>query len=85
MLGREVHAPSDSVLRIPVDANTLSSYDAYVAELQERLVEAYAAMWEHLGVAAERGKKNYDLRVRPAEFQVGQQVLFFYSRRLVSE
>ena len=29
-------------------------------------------------------KKNYDLRVRPAVFQVGQQVLFFHPRRLVN-
>ena len=84
MLGREVHAPLDLVLGIPGDANAVSSYDAYVAELQERLVEAYAVTREHLGVAAERRKKNYDMRVRPADFQVGQQVLFFYPRRLVN-
>ena len=81
MLGREVHAPLDLVLGVPGDANAVSSYDAYVAELQERLVEAYAITRKHLGVAAERCEKNYDLQVRPVELQVGQQVLFFYPRR----
>jgi len=43
---------------------------------------AYALVREHLGEAAVRYKRHYDLRVRPQQYAVGQWVLYFNPRRM---
>jgi len=60
---------------------TLSNYDGYADELEERLKRAYSFVRNHLKRAAERNKKYYDLRVRPQRYKVGDWVYCYQSRR----
>jgi len=59
-----------------------NSYDTYAEEMQTRMRNAYALVREHLGAAAVRYKRQYDLRVRPQQYAVGQWVLYFNLRRM---
>ena len=43
--------------------------------------DVYTQVREHLCVAAQRRKKAYDIRTRPAEFKEGDRVYYFYPRR----
>jgi len=79
MFGREVRAPVDIVFGIPEEPS--ASYDDYTSTLESRMREAYSLVRKHLGVAAERMKRQYDLRVRPHKFQRGQWVLYFNPRK----
>ena len=82
MFGRETRAPLDLVYGMPPDsAHRLSSYTSYVQDFAERMETAYRLVREHLQVAAERRKRAYDLRVRPAEFSPGDLVWYFTPRR----
>ena len=80
--GREVRAPIDVVLGRP-NPDQSASVDDYANEIVERLTNAYQLVREHLGVAAERTKKYYDLRARPVTFQPGDQVWVYHPRRRV--
>ena len=42
---------------------------------------AYSDVRRHLGVAATRNKRRYDMRVKPEEFKVGEKVLYFSPRK----
>ena len=84
MFGRENRAPVDIVLGdIPQEEQHYYSYNEYVAQMQERWRECYAAAREHLEVAAERRKKDYDIKVKMRKFNVGDWVYYFYPRRYV--
>ena len=52
-----------------------------MAEIQKRQRESYTLARQHLETAAERRKKEYDIRVKPRQFEVGQWVWYFYPRR----
>jgi len=80
MMAREVRAPADLVFGIPVEQPPVS-YDRYSAEMEDRLKQAYTMVREHLGVAAERMKRQYDIRVRPQTFHKGQWVLYYNPRK----
>jgi len=80
MFGREVRAPVDLVFETPTE-DPPASYDDYTANLEDRKRQAYRLVREHLGVAAERMKKQYDLRVRPMKYHRGQWVLYFNPRK----
>jgi len=56
-------------------------YSDYADELEERLKLAYSDVRRHLGVAATRNKRRYDMRVKPEEFKVGEKVLYFSPRK----
>jgi len=45
-------------------------YDAYVSELEERLQYAYRAVKAHLGLASDRAKRHYDLRVKRSRYEI---------------
>ena len=80
-MGREVRAPIDLVLgtgELPV---TIDSYGDFVETTRNRMREAYDLVRSHLGEAAVRNKRYYDMRVRPAEYHVGQWVYYFNPRR----
>jgi len=79
VLGRENRAPIDIVLAIPSE-DSAETYDGYVEKMSERLREAYKLVSEHIGQAAERNKKYYDLRVRPQKYAVGNWVYYFNPR-----
>ena len=80
MFGREVRAPVDIVFGIP-EKEPPVSYDEYTSTLDSRMRKAYSLERKHLGVAAERMKRQYDLRVIPQKFQRGQWVLYFNPRK----
>jgi len=84
IFGREARAPIDVVLGPPpVDEETFSSADEFVAQMQPMQHESYALAREHLGAAAERRKDAYDIKTKPARFEVGQWVWYIYPRRYV--
>ena len=84
MLGRENRAPIDLVLgKVLEEREHYDSYDDYVKQLQHRAREAHALVREHFGVAAERRKNEYDIKVKPSGFRPGQWVWYFYPRRYV--
>ena len=82
MLGRETRAPLDIVVGCsPEEQQSYESTDQFVAERQQRMREMYSVVREHLRRAAERRKKNYDVRVKPAQFKEGDWVWYYYPRR----
>jgi len=84
VLGRENRAPVDLVLgEVQNEEAYYTSHDEFVAALQTKMREAYASAREHLNVAAERRKSEYDIKVKPARFAVGDWVWYYYPRRYV--
>ena len=82
MFGREVRAPIDLVFGCP-DDSAPTNREGFV-ERQERLYrEAYSLVRRHMGEQAQRRKKGYDMRVRPASFTVGSWVWYYSPRRYV--
>jgi hypothetical protein len=81
--GRENRAPLDLVLAVGEDEpeGVGRSPDAYVDELLQRQRWAYRFVRQHLGQAAERRKKEYDLHVRSQQFHRGEWVYYYYPRR----
>jgi len=77
--GRENRMPFDLIYPRP-DEEQSESYDAYVTRMDEKLREAYRLVSEHLGHAALRNKKYYDLRVKPLRFNVGDWVYYYNPR-----
>jgi len=84
-LGREVRMPLDLVMRLPLDESQCASVNEFVQMSQEQMSSAYAIAKEHLGVAAQRRKTTYDMRVRQQEFKVGDWVWYWYKRRYPSK
>ena len=80
VFGRENRSPADLVYGTP-PASTPATFDDFAHEMEVRMQQAYALVREHLGVAAQRNKHSYDLRVRPAQFKVGDWVLYFNPRK----
>ena len=82
MFGRETRAPIDLVYgRPPEEERSAMTYSAYVEEYAARLEDAYQLVREQLRVSAERRKRRYDLRVRPAGFAPGDRVWYYSPRR----
>ena len=82
-MGREVRAPIDIVLGTGELPSTTDNYGEFVEATRNRMHEAYELVRLHLGEAAVRNKRYYDMRVRPAEYHVGQWVYYFNPRRHV--
>ena len=81
MYGRECRAPIDLVLGTIHDNNNTFSYNQFVQQLQEKMMYSYERVRKHLGIAAERRKRTYDLSVKPKRFEIGQRVWYYYPRR----
>jgi len=74
--------PIDIVLgNISEDRPKHETYVDYVEDLRERLIKSHQIAREHLGTAADRRKQEYDLKVKPRSFQVGEKVWYLYPRR----
>src|SRR5258708_7139368 len=58
-------------------------YCDFVKERRDSIVNAFASVRNTLGVVAERSKKYYDMRVKPASFAVGDWVYYFCPRHRV--
>jgi len=85
VLGRENRAPIDVILGPIVDeTEQYDSYNDYVQTLQQRLRTSHQLVREHLNVAAERRKVDYDIKVKAKTFTVGTWVYYFYPRRYKS-
>ena len=56
-------------------------YSDYAEEMETRMKTAYSDVWRHLGVAASRNKKYYDMRVTPKQFKTGDLVYYFSPRK----
>ena len=80
MFAREVRAPVDLVFGIPPEQPPCS-YDDYATEVEDRMKQAYSLVRQQLGVAAERMKRRYDIRVRPQRYRRGQWVLYYNPRK----
>jgi hypothetical protein len=83
VLGRENRAPIDLVLAVGDDEpeGVGASTDEYVQELLDRQRKAHDLARQHLGEAAQRRKREYDVRVKNREFKVGDRVWYYYPRR----
>ena len=79
---RQNRLPIDLLLGVPeTEANSHTSYNEYVAKLQQRMREMYAVVRQHLGKAAVRRKHLYDARNKTANsFEVGEYVYFYTPR-----
>jgi len=75
-LGREVRAPVDIVMGTG-QIESIESYDGFVESVKSRMHTAFDLVRRHIGEAAQRNKKYYDIRVRPAKYRVGQWVHYF--------
>ena len=74
--------PVDVVLGRPEEErNEGESYDSFAGNLVNKLEAAFTVVREELRVAAERRKKQYDLRVREKNFPVGTSVWYYCPRR----
>jgi len=82
IFGKKARAPIDLVLwPPPFDEETFSSVDEFVAQMQRIQRESYALARKHLGAAAERRKDAYDIKTKPARFEVNQCVWYLYPRQ----
>ena len=72
-LGREVCMPLDLVMGLTRDDAQCGArtVDDFVEKTREQAEESYETARKHLGVAAERRKKTYDVRVKEVEFNTG--------------
>ena len=80
VLGRETRAPVDAVYGTNSSAVVQTTYDEFVQDVRDRMNSAYEIVREHIGHAAERNKRYYDVRVRPMKYGVGDWVLYFNPR-----
>ena len=86
MFGREVRAPIDLLFGVPTeDTEQYDSYEAFVSEKAERMRNAYKLAREQLGQGAERMKKYYDMRVKPAVFKRNTWVYYYSPRRFIGK
>jgi transposase InsO family protein len=73
MMGRDVYLPLDIMVgTIPGDQRQIAP--AYIADLKERLQDAFKAVRTNLKSYAEQNKKYYDLRTHGEEFGEGDLV-----------
>jgi len=80
MLSREGRVPVDLVFGIPSEQPP-TSYDDFFSNYGRTNEAGYCLVRQHLGKAAERMKRQYDVRVRPHEYHRGQWVLCCNPRR----
>ena len=82
MFGHEVRAPIDLVLGSKNDfKKTFTSSHEFVEDKLSTVQAAYQSVRKQLRLSAERQKRRYDLRVRPAVFLVGDLVWLWSQRR----
>jgi len=82
IFGKEARTSLDLAYGRPSETSVGGmTYSAYVTALRDRMDEAYTLVRQHLKRAAERRKRGYDLRVKPALFEKGDWVLYYSPRR----
>jgi len=83
LFGREARIPADLVYGPPPDAPRQDGLPEFVTQQRETLDSAYQLARKHLGTAAQRRKRQYDLRTRNQEFPVDSMVWVYVPRRRV--
>ena len=74
--------PLDLVMGVPETENqTEQNVDSHVQKMKAYAEKCYEIAREHSGVAAERRKRTYDMKVKKADFKVGDWVWYWYPRR----
>jgi len=83
MFGREVYGAVDVLYGNTDERNAPKiDYDDFVTQTHSRMTASYAEVRETLRRSAERNKRYYDCKVKPARFAVGQWVYYFNPRKL---
>ena len=67
------------------DRNGSQSVDEFVMRQQELAEDAFQLVRQHLGQNASRRKSTYDMRVRKAEYSVGDWVWYHYPRKFTQK
>ena len=67
---------------MPVADGHSSTYDRYVEEMTDRRRAAYQLVRQHLGEAAQKNKRYYDMTVRPKKFDRGDWVYYYNPRHI---
>jgi transposase InsO family protein len=76
--GRELNSAADLAFCVPgVEIRSVNDYARCVSQ---RLADAFELVREHSGRVAQLMKREYDTRVRPVSFNVGDPVLYFCPR-----
>lgn len=83
MLGREVHQPISLVYGFPGLTNHSVSPVDYVCDLWNKMSDIQEYVRMHLGIAAEKQKRDYDTRVSSKSYAVGDLVYYLDSSRKI--
>ena len=83
MLGREVHQPISLAFGFPGSDNCPASPVEYVSDLWNKMSEIQVYVRKHLGIAAERQKRDYDSRISSNTYSVGDLVYYLDSSRKI--
>lgn len=81
MYGREARVPADLVYGPPPERGPDPEIHEFVQNKLDSLQQAYQLVRQHLRLAAQRRKRQYDLRSKPCEFPVGSWVWVFVPRK----
>ena len=82
ILGRELMAPIDLVCGQPESTKeTYMSASEFVQKRKEKLEKAFQIVRSHLKTSIDRNKAYYDMRVRPATFEIGHFVWYYCPRK----
>ena len=73
-------APVDLLYGAPVEQLPVAA-EEFAERKLAAMRDAYALVRQHLRIGANRMKRQYDMRVRPARFRVGAWVLYYNPRR----
>ena len=74
MMGRDVRLPVDVLTGCLEDEDFCDDEDQYVEKLKSRLQQVHQYAREHLKIASERQKKNYDHKADAGGYHVGDVV-----------
>jgi len=82
MFSREVNTPADIAYGL-VSPEPTPTYDDFVDNVRNKMVAAFDMVRDNLRVSAQRNKRYYDLKVRPAKFKEGDSVYYYNPRKYV--
>ena len=81
MLGRELTGPWDVVFNAPVN-NLSENVDEYVVRLEKAMVTSYEMARNCLMPNQKLMKKDYDVRLKTAKYEVGDVVYLYYTAQI---
>jgi len=82
MFARELNTPADIVYGL-VSPEPSPTYDDFVEQVRDKMIEAHDIALENMRVAAKRYKRYYDLKVKPAVFREKDLVHYYNPRKFV--